>query len=183
MTTEAATSAPDGQDSTLARWVIALLSTLVVLAVIVVIYVVPKQPTAGGPTPLASLNAALNGCASVCLVGGGLAIRARRITVHRRFMLSAFGFSTLFLVSYVVHHITAGSVPFRGTGVMRVVYFGLLIPHVLLAVPVLPLSLFTIYRGLADRRAAHRKIARITLPTWLFVSVSGVLVYFMLYHL
>jgi putative membrane protein len=171
------------EDSPVARRIIAALSVFVVLAVVVVIYVVPKQPTGDAPTALASLNALLNGSATVCLIGGYMAVRQRALVIHRRFMLAALGFSSLFLVSYLVHHITAGSVPFRGEGGWRVVYFSLLIPHVLLAVPVLPLALFTVYRGLTDRRVAHRKIARITLPVWLFVAVSGVLVYFMLYHL
>jgi putative membrane protein len=169
-------------DSPAARAIIAILTAVVLSLVFMLIYGVPHQVPPDGPSPLATLNALMNGSAACCLILGYMAIRARKLTVHRWCMLSAFTFSTLFLVGYVLHHATAGSVPFRGEGVLRVVYFSLLIPHVLLAAPVLPMALFTLYRGLTDKRVAHRRIARITLPLWLFVSVSGVIVYLLLYH-
>jgi putative membrane protein len=132
---------------------------------------------------LPTLNALLNGTAGVLLVAGFWAIKNRRIETHRRFMTAAFVTSALFLVSYVVYHAQAGSKPFTGTGWLRTVYFAVLIPHVILAAAVVPLALLTLRRGLLRNDAAHRRIARITLPIWLFVSVSGVVVYLMLYRL
>ena len=98
-------------------------------------------------------------------------------------MVTAFVLSSLFLVTYLLHHAQVGSVPFQHEGWIRGVYFAVLVPHVMLAVVIVPLALFTIYRGWTERIAEHRKIARWTLPLWLYVSVSGVAVYLMLYHL
>jgi putative membrane protein len=132
---------------------------------------------------LPTLNASLNALASVFLVAGYVMIRSRRIDAHRRCMLSALGTSALFLVSYVIYHASAGSVPFRGTGAVRVVYFAVLIPHIILAAAILPLALLTAARGLRGDYARHVRIARWTLPIWLYVSVTGVIVYLMLYQL
>ena len=132
---------------------------------------------------LPTLNASLNALASVFLVAGYVMIRSRRIDAHRRCMLSALGTSALFLVSYVVYHASAGSVPFRGTGTVRVVYFAVLVPHIILAAAILPLALVTTARGLRGDYTRHVRIARWTLPVWLYVSVTGVIVYLMLYHL
>ncbi len=98
-------------------------------------------------------------------------------------MVSAFALSSLFLVTYLLHHAQVGSVPFQKEGWIRGVYFAVLVPHVALAMVIVPLALFTIYRGWTGRIEKHRKIARWTLPLWLYVSVSGVAVYLMLYHL
>ncbi len=98
-------------------------------------------------------------------------------------MLAACACSTLFLISYLVYHFQVGSVPFKGVGAVRVVYFGILISHTMLAVTVVPLALITLSRALRERFDAHRKIARWTLPIWLYVSVTGVIVYMMLYGL
>ena len=132
---------------------------------------------------LPTLNASLNALASVFLVAGYMMIRGRRIDAHRRCMLSALGTSALFLISYVIYHANAGSVPFRGTGAIRVVYFAVLIPHIILAAAILPLALVTTARGLRGDYTRHVRIARWTLPVWLYVSVTGVIVYLMLYHL
>ena len=132
-------------------------------------------------TDLPHLNAALNAISTAFLVSGFYFIRARRIQAHRRAMLGAFVTSMLFLTSYVVYHAQAGSKPFPGTGLLRTVYFAILIPHVLLAAGVLPLVLVTLRRGLRRDDARHRRIARWSLPIWLFVSVTGVVVYVMLY--
>jgi uncharacterized membrane protein YozB (DUF420 family) len=132
---------------------------------------------------LPTLNASLNALASVFLVAGYRLIRRRRIHAHRRCMLSALAISALFLVSYVTYHASAGSVPFRGTGTIRVVYFAVLIPHIILAATILPLALVTTARGLRGDYTRHVRIARWTLPLWLYVSVTGVIVYLMLYHL
>jgi uncharacterized membrane protein YozB (DUF420 family) len=132
---------------------------------------------------LPALNAALNATSALLLVVGWWHVRHGRIGTHRRFMLSACLTSTLFLLSYVVYHAQAGSRPFTGTGTARLVYFSILVPHVLLAAAVVPLAAITLVRGLRRRDVAHRRIARVTFPIWMFVSVTGVLVYLMLYHL
>lgn len=130
---------------------------------------------------LPHLNATLNAISAIFLIRGYYLIRSRRIDAHRRSMMSAFIASTLFLASYVVYHAQIGSRPFPGTGLLRAVYFSILIPHVVLAAGVLPLALMTLVRGLRRDDTRHRRIARWTLPLWLFVSVTGVLVYVMLY--
>ena len=132
---------------------------------------------------LPHLNAALNATAAVFLTIAWVHIRRRRIEAHRRFMIAAFSTSALFLASYVVYHAQVGSRPFPGTGALRAVYFAILIPHVVLAAAVLPLAIVTLRRGLRRDDVRHRRIARWTLPIWLFVSVTGVLVYLLLYWL
>jgi uncharacterized membrane protein YozB (DUF420 family) len=132
---------------------------------------------------LPALNATLNACSGVLLVLGYGFIRQRRITAHRTCMLAAFAVSVLFLVSYVTYHAQVGSKPFPGVGWIRVVYFSILIPHVILAAAIVPLAIVTLRRGLRMDVIRHRRIARWTLPLWLYVSVTGVIVYWMLYHL
>ena len=130
---------------------------------------------------LPALNATLNGTAAVLLVIAYVFIRRGNITWHKRTMLTAFAVSAMFLTSYVIYHAHAGSKPYPGTGMMRTIYFLVLIPHVLLAAVVLPMALITLSRGLRMDVARHRKIAKLTLPIWLYVSVTGVIVYLMLY--
>jgi uncharacterized membrane protein YozB (DUF420 family) len=132
---------------------------------------------------LPALNATLNATSAVLLTTGWFLIKAGRIAVHRRVMISAFVTSSLFLISYVIYHAQIGSKPFPGTGPIRIVYFSILIPHVTLAAVVLPMAILTLKRGLIRDDARHRRIARWTLPLWLFVSVTGVVVYLMLYRL
>jgi uncharacterized membrane protein YozB (DUF420 family) len=132
---------------------------------------------------LPTLNAVLNATSAVLLLIGFWNIKQRRIQTHRRFMIAAFVASGLFLTSYVIYHAQIGSKPFPGTGVARIIYFSILIPHVLLAATVLPLALVTLRRGLIRNDAKHRKIAKVTFPIWLFVSVTGVIVYLMLYQM
>ena len=134
-------------------------------------------------TVLPAVNATLNAISTVFLTVGWLFIRQRQVDRHRRCMLGAFTTSALFLTSYVVYHANVGSVPFTGQGVIRVVYFTILITHVVLAAAILPLALITLSRALARRFDRHRKIARWTLPLWLYVSVTGVVIYVMLYQL
>jgi putative membrane protein len=131
---------------------------------------------------LPAVNATLNGVAGVLLLIGFLLIRSRRIDLHRRFMIAAFVASSLFLVSYLVYHAQVGSVGFTRQGFVRPLYFTILITHVVLAAAVLPLAILTLTRGLKGRFSAHRAIARWTLPIWLYVSVTGVLVYVLLYQ-
>lgn len=132
---------------------------------------------------LPALNALLNGVSAVLLSAGYALIRARRRTAHLTVMLTAFGVSALFLASYLVYHSYAGSRPFTRTGWLRPVYFTLLISHTLLAAAIVPLALVTIWRALRGQFDRHRRIARWTLPLWLYVSVTGVVIYWMLYHL
>lgn len=134
-------------------------------------------------TDLPALNATLNGISALLLVTAFFLIKSGRIDAHKRTMIAAFVASILFLTSYVVYHVQIGSKPFPGTGVLRTIYFAILIPHVLLAIAVPPLAIVTLRRGLARNDAQHRRIAKITLPIWLFVSVTGVIVYVMLYQM
>jgi len=131
---------------------------------------------------LPTLNAALNATSGVLLVIGFVLIKNGHIDAHRRAMISAFVCSGIFLTSYVIYHAQAGSKPFAGTGIARTIYFSILVPHVVLAAAVLPMAIVTLRRGLIRNDAAHRRIAKVTLPVWLFVSVTGVVVYLMLYH-
>jgi uncharacterized membrane protein YozB (DUF420 family) len=132
---------------------------------------------------LPHLNALLNATATILLVTGWVLIKRRRIAQHRAVMIAAVTVSAAFLTSYVVYHANAGSKPFQGTGAIRTLYFAVLIPHVILAAAVLPPILITFARGLRRDDARHRRIARWTLPVWLYVSVTGVIVYLMLYRL
>jgi putative membrane protein len=127
------------------------------------------------------VNAILNATSAAFLLVGFLMIKEKRIGAHRRCMVFAFATSILFLCSYVLYHANIGSKPYEGTGVMRTIYFSILIPHVILAAAVPPLAIVTLWRGLRMDVLRHRKIAKITFPIWMFVSVTGVLVYLMLY--
>jgi uncharacterized membrane protein YozB (DUF420 family) len=132
---------------------------------------------------LPAINATLNSISAILLLLGFVFIKRKYVAAHRACMLSALVVSAVFLLCYLVHHAQVGSVPFRGTGLLRSVYFAILIPHVVLAAAVVPLALVTVTRGLKGRIEKHRPLARVTLPIWLFVSVSGVVVYWMLYQL
>ena len=131
---------------------------------------------------LPAVNATLNAISGVLLVIAYVLIRTRRIELHRRMMLAAFTTSALFLVCYVVYHAQVGSVRFTRQGIVRPIYFAILITHVTLAAVVLPMAIVTLSRGLKARFAQHRRIARWTFPIWLYVSVTGVLVYVLLYQ-
>jgi uncharacterized membrane protein YozB (DUF420 family) len=132
---------------------------------------------------LPAINACLNATSAVLLVWGFALIRRKRVEPHRRVMLTAFAVSTLFLISYLAYHAQVGSVRFQGTGPIRAVYLGVLLTHSALAALVPPLAVVTLARGLRARFDKHRKIARWTLPIWLYVSVTGVVVYWMLYQM
>jgi putative membrane protein len=164
--------------------VIGLVSAAVVGAVAVLL--LGQSPRAEGGLDvgaLPALNAILNGTSAVLLVLGYAFIRQRRVAAHLTCMLTAFGVSTLFLISYVIYHYNAGSRPFGGQGWIRPVYFTLLLTHILLAAAIVPLALTTIYRALTAQFIRHRRLARWTLTIWLYVSVTGVLIYWMLYWL
>jgi uncharacterized membrane protein YozB (DUF420 family) len=131
---------------------------------------------------LPEINACLNGVSAVLLTAGYVFIRRGNRDAHRRCMVSAFFVSVVFLVSYLVHHALAGIIYYQGKGWVRSLYFGVLTTHTLLAVAVPVLAVITIRRAWKGDFERHRKIARVTLPIWLYVSVTGVLVYFMLYR-
>jgi putative membrane protein len=128
------------------------------------------------------INASLNGASTVLLLTGRWYISQRRIGAHRLIMLTAMVTSSLFLISYLYYHYHVGSVHFRGTGWSRPLYFSILISHVTLAIVIVPMVIVTLTRALRERFDKHRAIARWTFPLWLYVSVTGVIVYFMLYH-
>lgn len=134
-------------------------------------------------TWLPTVNACLNATAAVLLVWGYWLIRHKRIETHRKVMLTAFATSCVFLVCYLVYHAQVGSKHFPHTGTIRTVYLTILATHTVLAAAVPVLAIITLRRGLAARFDKHRRIARWTLPIWLYVSVTGVVVYLMLYHL
>jgi putative membrane protein len=130
-----------------------------------------------------AINATLNGMSAILLLTGHSLIKRGRMAAHRAVMLTALATSTLFLISYLYYHYHVGSVHFRGQGWSRPVYFIVLISHTTLAVVIVPLIIITLVRALRERFDRHRAIARWTYPLWMYVSVTGVIVYFMLYHL
>lgn len=132
---------------------------------------------------LPTLNAVLNAASAVLLACGFAMIRAGRREAHRRFMLAAVSTSSLFLVSYLVYHFQVGSVRFTGTGAIRNAYLAILLTHTVLAIVIVPLVLLTLRLALRERFPAHRRLARVTLPLWTYVSVTGVVIYWMLYRL
>ena len=131
----------------------------------------------------AALNATLNGTSAVLLTCGYVAIRARKIAVHKAFMIAAFLTSTAFLISYLAYHYRVGHVAFNGQGWIRPVYFTLLLTHTVLAIVIVPMIIVTLRRAWLEKFDKHRLIARWTLPLWLYVSVTGVIVYLMVYQL
>ena len=136
--------------------------------------------------PLATVNALLNATATVLLVTGYVLVRQRRLVAHKRVMLSAFGVSVVFLTCYLAYHVWpryADEMAFGGRGVVKIGYYVMLVSHIVLAMVVAVLAPVTIWLGLRDFRSKHRKVARWTFPIWLYVSVTGVAIYFMVYHL
>jgi putative membrane protein len=132
---------------------------------------------------LPTINATLNSLSGAFLTLGFIFIKSKKIKAHKACMLAAFASSSLFLISYLLYHYQVGSVPFKGQGAIRTVYFTILLTHTILAVVVVPLALITLFRALKENFPAHRRIARWTFPIWLYVSVTGVLVYMMLYRM
>jgi len=129
------------------------------------------------PHVFAQANAYINSTVSILLIFGLILVKQKNYAMHRAVMLTAFGFSSLFLVSYILHHLLTTDTPFGGEGAIRYFYYPLLISHIFLAATILPFILLTTYRGLTSDFGNHRKIARITYPIWLYVSISGVIVY------
>src|SRR5699024_1948737 len=159
---------------------------LSVVAVIIILGInyIPRSTTGtiGGVdlTVLPLLNAILNGIAFFLLIGALVAIKKKNIKVHRNFILAAFSATFLFLISYLTYHSMAGSTSYGGEGTLKYIYYFVLITHIILSTALLPLSLFTLAKGLNMQVEKHRKIARWTMPIWLYVSLTGVLVYLLI---
>lgn len=132
---------------------------------------------------LADVDATLNGIAFVLICAGLIAVKRGNIELHKKLMLSAVACSALFLVCYLTYHATCEPVKFSGEGTIKTVYYVLLITHVVLAAVQVPLILRTVYLGLKDRREQHKKWAKVTTPIWLYVSITGVVIYYMLYQM
>ena len=167
------------------RVALSLIGVVSLLAVsIVASLLLGRAPGGSGldVTALPTVNAVLNGSSAVLLTTGFLFIRRRKVAAHRACMLGAFAVSVLFLVGYLVYHYHTGSRAFTGRGSIRPIYFVLLVSHIVLAATIIPLALTTINRGLSAQFPRHARVARWTLPIWLYVSVTGVLVYLLLYH-
>lgn len=131
---------------------------------------------------LPSLNASLNAVATVLLLSGYVAIKKRKEELHKKLMIAALAVSTAFLTSYLIYHYHVPSKKFPDLGWIKTVYLLILVPHIILAAAMVPMILKTFWHGFRDEREKHKKIARITFPIWIYVSITGVLVYFMLYH-
>jgi putative membrane protein len=159
---------------------ILVISAVATLFLFWLIYIHPAAATSDQYAFLPALNAALNGLSAIALLIGFTFIKARRINAHRAAMITAFGFSTLFLVSYILHHALHGDVRYPAHAALRSVYLPLLASHIILATVALPMILVTFFFSLSGRIPQHRKIARFTFPLWLYVSVTGVITYVML---
>jgi len=161
-------------------WTLSIVVPLLV-AIMMTPELLPKISLGFDPFILSGLNAAVNSVVSVLLVLGFVFIKQRKIKQHRIMMLSAYVLSAFFLISYVLYHLSVGHVKYCDDGLVSpAVYYTILITHVLLSATIVPLSTFSIYRALSERYDRHRKIAKITFPLWLYVSVTGVLVYFLI---
>jgi putative membrane protein len=164
-----------------ARRVMAISSGIGVVACALLLWLLYGRGEVGAESSeflwLPAWNAACNAASACCLLAGFRAIRARAVSTHMRWMLAALAFSALFLVGYVTHHALHGDTRFLGTGVVRTLYFSVLASHVVLSAAALPLILATVWFAATARWATHRRVARFTLPLWLYVSVTGVLVY------
>jgi len=157
-------------------WIISIAVPLAVAAM----FFLPAIKTDADLSALPALNATINATVSILLILGLIFIKSGKRQLHRASMIGAFALSALFLVSYVIYHSATESTPYGGEGTIRTVYFIILISHIILAALILPLILITLSRALSKRFDKHKKIARITFPLWLYVSITGVVVYFMI---
>ena len=160
--------------------VIMVISAAATLFLFWLIYIHPAAATSDQYAFLPALNAVLNGLSAIALLVGFTFIKSHKIKAHRAAMITAFGFSTLFLISYILHHALHGDVRYPAHAALRSVYLPLLASHIVLAVVALPLILVTFFFSLSGRIPQHRKVARWTFPLWLYVSVTGVVTYVML---
>jgi putative membrane protein len=163
-----------------AIYAIGALSVLVAAFLIWLIYFKGRQAAPAWVASLPAANAAFNSMSALCLLAGYIRIRRKQQAAHKRFMLSAAGFSALFLVSYITYHYFHGDTRFPGQGWVRPVYFAILISHIGLSMVALPLIFATLYFSLSGQFRIHRKVARWTFPIWMYISVTGVAVFFVL---
>lgn len=162
--------------------IIYAVSIVICIAVAFLIYF-PQTLAVGGGINVSYLprfHAFLNGSCTLLLIGGYIAVRQKKYNLHKTLMVTCFLLSSIFLVSYVVYHSQAPATKFGGEGIIRPIYFTILLTHIVLAALILPLALFTISRSWRGEFAKHKKIARITLPVWIYVTATGVIVYFMI---
>jgi len=145
-------------------------------------FILLRGKSTGGPdlTFMPAINACFNALSASCLVAGFVAIRKKKIVLHRSLMLTAFASSALFLVGYLTYHFVHGDTKYTGVGAARAVYFSLLLSHILLSISVVPLALTSFYFAFTRSFERHRRLNRVFLPIWLYVSVTGVLIFFML---
>ena len=160
---------------------LVILVSILIPVIVTILYYLPKDDAVIEEVMLLpKLNAFLNSITSLLLIGGFIAIKNKKIELHRKFMFTAIILSVLFLLSYVTYHSIAESTPFGGEGAIRSIYYFILLSHILLAIVIVPLVLVSFPRALSERFDKHRKIARITLPLWLYVTITGVIVYLMI---
>lgn len=163
-----------------ARLIIYSVSAVVFIAVVILGRVQLQVDVGFDPHMFALANACINATVSVLLVSAFVAVRRKRFVTHKKLMLAAISLSVLFLVSYIAHHLFAGETTFGGEGVVRTVYYIILITHIILAAVILPFILFTSYGSLTGDYARHKRLARYTFPVWLYVAVTGVIVYLLI---
>jgi putative membrane protein len=170
------------KNDTTVRWLIGIVSVVVfgVVAALPKIHLGTGVTVPFNPHIFATFNAVINSTVSVLLVLAYVLVRQKNYEAHKKVMLGAIVLSGLFLVSYIAHHLFAGETKFGGTGALRTFYLILLASHIILAAVILPIILFTAYRSLTGEYAKHKKIARYTFPLWLYVSVTGVIVYLLI---
>ena len=167
------------------------ITSIIAVSVIIFIFLIwliyLKEPVTVSNLPFISYlpiaNAIFNSLSAFCLLAGYVSIKKRKRELHLKFMLSALTFSFMFLLSYLIYHNFHGDTLYEGEGLMRIIYFFILISHILLSAVVLPMILTTVYFALTGNFAKHPRIARFTMPIWLYVSVTGVMIYIILYHL
>ena len=161
--------------------IIITLSILIPIVVAILMVIPGRQNSADSPiSSLPLCHAVLNGSTALCLILGYFFVKAKQIKVHRTLMLSAFILSSIFLVSYVVYHYTFPPTKFGGEGFVRSIYFFILITHIVLATTIVPLALFAIYFALSNQIVKHKKVTKFTLPIWIYVSITGVIVYLLM---
>ena len=163
-----------------AKWLIGIFSFVVFAAVVALGKFKIPAPAGFDVHVFAKANAVINSMVTVLLVAGLIAVRSRRYLLHKRIMSGALLLSVIFLISYICHHLFSGDTRYGGSGIIRYVYFVILITHIILAATILPFILYTAYRALTGEWPRHVKLAKITWPVWLYVSVTGVIVYLMI---
>jgi putative membrane protein len=158
---------------------IVAISILIPVAV-AILFFAPKLDVGSKLTFLPALNAVINGTTTILLIVAFIAIKKKNVELHRKLMQTAIGLSVLFLLSYIIYHATSEPTTYGGEGTLKVIYYFILISHIILAAAIVPLVLISFVRALSEKFDKHRKIARITLPLWLYVTITGVIVYLMI---